>query len=214
MSEELQAFKAEVMRFRTWADGSTVPLAERSGEWAAGYLGWAKLYAAFEAFTLGSPCREWSNATTELVIYAIARDSDINHLVKSLAKSRENLLCLAERATTSPEWDAKWQIASELGHLGSATPQVEALLLKYTRDEDEYVRRCALLALAEIASPRAVELSERAWASGSEYQRVDVLYILWRTNSTRLDFYLKLAESDPSQYVAGYAARLRSGSVE
>jgi hypothetical protein len=201
------------MGFRAWTEVSPVPQAERSGEWAASYPGWAKLYAAFDAFMARSHCREWSNATTDLIIYAVARDSDINHLIKSIARDPDDLLCFAERASASPEEDAKWQIATELGHLSSDVQQVEAMLLKYVNDSDEYVRRCALLALAAIGSPVAEELAERAWACGSEYQRVDILYILWSTHSAKLDQYIASAEADPSQYVADYATQLRSGNV-
>src|SRR5579859_760873 len=158
LSTVLQMFDAEVERFRAWADDSPVPSDRRSGEWACGYQGWARLYTAFEAFVSATPCREWSDATTETVLYANARDSDNCHLARAVATRSDDLLCLAERAITSPEWDAKWQFAAELGRLGLSSPQVEELLLRFAEDDDEYVRRCALLALADIGSLHVTDL--------------------------------------------------------
>lgn len=212
MGDELQALETEVARFRRWADASPVPLRMRNGEWACGYPGWAQIYTAFDAFVATSSCRLWSEATTELILYVIARDDDNMHLVRSVARKPDDLFCLAKHAVTSPEWDAKWQIAAELGRIGADSPDVEGLLLRFVHDDDEYVRRRALLALADIESAQVAALLDGAWESGSEYQRVDVLYILWKMRSRELDHYLLLAEAAPQQYLVDYAARIRAGN--
>jgi|SRR5690348_565753 len=214
-STVLQTFDAEVERFRAWADNSPVPPTERNGEWACGYLGWARLYTAFDAFISEVPCREWSDATTETVLYAIARDSDNCYLARAVATRSDDLLCLAARAITSPEWDAKWQVAVELGRLGLSSPQVEELLLRFAEDDDEYVRRCALLALAVIGSLRVTDLVDAAWNSSvewDEYPRMAVLYALWKINAPQLNHYLTLAEADGRPRLIEYAARIRSGN--
>lgn len=215
MSTERQMFDAEVERFRAWADNSPVPPTARNGEWACGYEGWARLYTAFDAFISEVPCREWSDATTQTVLYAIARDSDNCHLARSVATRSDDVLCLAERAITSPEWDAKWQIAAKLGRLSSTSPQAEKLLLRFAEDDDEYVRRCALLALADIGSLHVTDLVEAAWntrVEWDEYPRMAVLYALWKINAPQLNHYLTLAEADGRPSLIEYAARIRSGN--
>jgi hypothetical protein len=79
-----------------------VPPERQSGERACAYENWWKIYKVFDDFVASSSCREWSEATT-LIIYAIARDSDNMHLIKSMEQKTDDLVCLAERAVTSPE---------------------------------------------------------------------------------------------------------------
>jgi HEAT repeat protein len=132
--------------------------------------------------------------------------------VRSLAKQPDDLLCLADRAVNSPETDAKWQIATELGKLGADAPQVESLLLRNMRDDVEYVRRRALLGLADMGSSRVDELVASPWESGDEFQQMAVLYALWKVGSPLSEHYLTLAEAAPSTYLAEYAARIPSGA--
>ena len=114
---------------------------------------------------------------------------------------------------------AKWQIAWQLGQLGLSLPRVEPLLLHLTDDEDEYVRRRALLALADVGSAHAADadLIERIWNSDvpwNEYSRMAVLYALWKVGSPYLDRYLALADTDRRHTLVEYAARVRAGNPE
>lgn len=212
MTDQLHALEAEVARFRAWAAASRVPPEYQSGEWAAGYPKWSRIHRAFDAFIATSPCREWTDATTELVLYAIALNDEFNYLIKSLARSPDELLCLAEHAVTSLEPDARWQVAAELGKLGSGEQQAETLLLRFMHDEDEYVRRRALLALADLGSSTVASVVDHAWTSGDEYQRDDILYILWKTNSPQLAHFLSLAVAEPPHNLDAFVARIRYNS--
>lgn len=88
---------------------------------------------------------------------------------------------------------------------------VEPLLLQFAHDEDEYVRRQALMALGTLGSPLVEDLAEAAWQTGHEYQRMAVLAALRDVQSPALDDYLARAESDGRQYLLHYAAKIRAG---
>lgn len=212
VTELRQALEAPVARFRAWA--GTIPVSERSGEWECLYSGWLEIYTTFSAFVGATSCREWDEDVAQILLYIIARDNEMNELVKDLAKRPDNLLCLGELALTSSERDAKWQLAAEIGRIERRAPQVELLLLQFAHDTDEYVRRCALMALADIGSEKVEELVAAAWKTGDMYQRMAVLYALWKVRSPQLDTYLARADIDGRQYLVEYSARVRSGNPE
>lgn len=212
MSDLGAALESEITRFSLWAD--SFPISERSGEWESLYPSWQEIYLAFSAFVDASTCPEWDEALLHKLLYIIARDNEMQRLIKDVARKPNNLVCLAQRALTSPERDAKWQLATELSHLDRRMPQVESVLLQFVHDTDEYVRRRSLIALADIESPQVEELAKLAWNTGDEYQRMAALYALWRVGSAQLDTYLTLADVDGSHFLATYAARIRSGNPD
>lgn len=214
MANLLQALETEVERFRTWADTNPVPVAQRSGVWECDYPGWSALYHAFTEFAAATRCRGWNETTAQMVLYALARDNDNSYLIRELAKNPDDLLCLAERAVNSTESDAKWQIAAELGLLGGRSPQVESLLMRFARDDDAYVRRRAVITLANIGSIHAADLAEELWSTEDEYQRMSALYALWKIGSPLLEDHLEQAEADPRPDLAAYAARVRADIPE
>lgn len=206
-----QALEAEVARFRAWAD--TFPVAERSGEWECLYDGWDGIYYAFHAFISATTCQEWDEELTQMLLYIIARDNEMEHLVKDLAQQPDNLVCLAKRAVSSSERDAKWQLAAELGHIGSRVPHAELVLLQFSRDRDMYVRRRTLTALADMGSLEVEHLVASVWETGDEYQRMAVLYALSKCGSPQLGPYLKRAEADGRQNLLGYVASIQAGNA-
>jgi hypothetical protein len=207
VSAKLKALRREVDRFHVWAD--TYPVEQRSGEWEMGYSGWDDLNKTFIAFISSSTCADWDAETTEIVLYVIARDNEMQWLIDHLAQNADNLLCLAERALESDMWEAKWQIAMALGSLESRRTEAEALLLRFAHDEDEYVRRRALLALSDLNSSHVEDLVDLAWGTGEEYQRIAVLCALYEVGSPLLEKYAMLAEADGRESLAKYAAYIR-----
>jgi hypothetical protein len=217
MAGELQALEAEVACYRAWADASGVPPEQQSGEWSSGYPGWDRINTAFDNFVAVSSWQEWDDTTTKFLLYAIACDDENRYLVRSAAKRPDDLLYLAEQAVTSPERDARWQFAAELGHLGSLFPRVEKLLLHYIHDKEEYVRRIAMMALADIGSVETEALALAMWDDGDmwqEYGRIGTLYTLWKVNSPHLEKYLLLADTDGRKYLVNFAERIRAGNLE
>jgi len=217
MTEAVRALGAEIASYRAWADASGIPIERQSGEWASLYPDWHRIYTAFDTFITVSSWPEWDDATTALLVYAIARDDENSHLIKSLARKPDDFLHLAEYAVTSPERDARWQLTARLACLDADRPRVEKLLLRYVHDDEEYVRRITLMSLADIGASHLEELAvaawnvSEAWDTESEYQRMAVLYTLNKIGSPQLGMYLALAEADGRQHLAEYAARMRNG---
>ena len=211
--QELQSLEIEVARFRAWAD--TQDPSERSGEWETEYMSWPSLYKAIDQFVATTAYQYWGGAATRLLLYALARDNEREDIVESIAQNPANLMYLAEQALYSSERGAKWQLADRISRLDPLPRAVESLLVQFARDEDEYVRRRALLALAHIGSPRVEVLVESAWNTGDEHQRIAVLCALDRIGSPQVAHYVTLAEEDGRQSLAMYAKELREkGSLQ
>jgi HEAT repeat protein len=212
MTDQLRAFEVEVARFHAWADAH--PPEQRTDDWESAYDAWPQLYGAFTAFVRATSWRQWSEATTQALLYVIARDNEMAELVKVVAENPDDLLYLAQRALASLEPDARWQIVVELSCLEPQPPQVEPLLLQFAQDEDEYVRRRALMALADVGSTHVANAVKQAWDTGDEYLRMAALYALDVMGSPELDAYLAQAESDGREQLLEYASRLRAGATE
>lgn len=207
VADVFQALDAEVDCFRAWA--ANVPVAERSGEWETFYANWEDLYNAFFAVVSATVYQDWNEATVSALLYAIARDNEGQHLAEYVGDYPDRMLYLAERAVGVAERDAKWQLVNELGELEPRSPEAEPLLLRFVRDEDEYVRRMALLALARIGSSRTEELAGLAWDDGYEYQRIAALCALDMVESPLLAEYVARPEADSGEVLPIYAAVIR-----
>ena len=208
METAWHALETEVGRFRTWADSLSD---DRASEWEPDYEGWQELRTAFDHFVSTTSCAQWTPEMVQTLLYAIARDTDTRHLVHTLAKNTDNLLCVAEKAIALAEHGGKYQLAAELGCITQRTPEAEALLLRFARDDDEYVRRRALMALADLHSSHVPELIEATWNTGIEHARMAVLYALRQIDSPQLAEYLMHAEADGRKYLTGYASKIRAG---
>lgn len=204
----VQAFAAAVARFRAWAD--TYPPEERFDGWESDYGAWPELYGAFTSYVRANSWRQWSEATSQALLYAIARDNEMAELVKVVAENPDDLLHLAQQAVAFPDSDARWQIVVELSCLEPQPPQVEPLLLQFAQDEDEYVRRRALMALADVGSAQVADLVRRAWDTGDEYQRIAAIYALDVIGSPELDTYLARAQADGREQLFEFASRIRA----
>jgi 3-methyladenine DNA glycosylase AlkC len=206
----------EVDRFKKWADA--YPPGPRSGEWECDYPDWEPLYAAVLELLDCRPVAAWSAEETQAVLYALARDNEIQYLAREIRRRHPaTLIRLAQEATRTGEPDAKWQLAEELGRLQSDGSQAEQILLQLVRDEDEYVRRRALQALARLGSSAVEELALRAWQRPHEHQqwmRMAVLWSLHRIGSPLLAGLLEDAEKDSRAYLRDFAGRVRQGQVE
>lgn len=161
-----QALEAEAAKFRAWAD--TQPIATRSGEWETNYLGWSEVYSAFEAYVQTTGNQDWDAAITVELLYLIARDNEMQTLIEEIAKRPEDVLYLAKNAVSYPDYHAKWQLAVELGELDAYKDAALKLLLLFAYDEDMYVRRRAMISLANLGSAQVEELAANAWKHGDE----------------------------------------------
>ncbi len=132
---------AEVRRFRAWAD-ATCPPDRRFGEWECDYQEWDSLYGAVLEFVAARPFESWSPEELRAVLFAVARDNEMEHLASEVRRRHPDLLApLTRESIAVGEWADRWQSAEELGWLGRAGGEEERLLLVLARDEHEYVRR-------------------------------------------------------------------------
>jgi hypothetical protein len=201
---------AEVDRFREWA--KAYPPDQRSGEWECGYTFWGSIYDAVLEFTQARAFDSWSAEELEAVLYAIARDNEIEHLSGEIRRRHPDLLlALAREAIRTGERENRWQLAEELGHVSGAG-DAESLLLILARDGDEYVRRRSLKSLARLGSPAVDELALEAWHRADpeqQWARMMVLDCLEMIGSPHLEALLRDAEKDERKYLAEFANGIR-----
>ncbi len=206
---------AEVDRFRSWAD---YPPDRRGGEWECDYEEWDRLYAAVIEFVDQKPFASWTAEEVSAVLYAMARDNEAESISDDVGeRGRDLLLDLAEASLRVGEPDAKWQLATQLGYATTDMARREELLLAFSQDDAEYVRRRGLQALARIGSSATERVALEAWARSGESQqwaRMTALWALHHVGSARLDPMLADAEGDERRPLAEFAAKVRRGDVD
>jgi HEAT repeats len=204
---------SEVARFKEWAGPE-----RQYGEWECDYENWGDLYEAVLRFVDVVPFANWSHEETRAVLFAIARDNEMEHLAEEIrGRKPETLVALAGAAVEIGEYQATWQLAEQLGQFGKASVEVERLLLILASNEDEYVRRRLLQSLARIGSPAVEELSLAEWHRADEEQqwaRMTVLWCLQKIGSPHLQALLLAAEQDGRQYLTEFAAKVKRGEVK
>lgn len=207
----------EVDRFRAWAD-ATYPPDCRFGEWECDYESWGDVYEAVLAFVATRPFGSWSLEEVRAVLYAIARDNEMQHLAMEVRRRHPDLLVpLTWASIEVGEREDRWQLGEELGQLGRAGGEEERLLLVLARDAHEYVRRRALGSLARLGSPAVEELALEAWHRPNpeqQWARMMALWCLHRVGSPQLGRFLAEAEQDLREHLRGFAGRVRRGEVD
>ena len=202
-------------RFRHWAEGISqivgIPVSHFQGEWECDFEGWTELREAVFRFLIEVPPHQWGAETCDLLLYALARDNEVELIAEEIAMAPGALLVLAKAAIPSAEVDAKWQIAEQLAQTATHLPEAESLLIILADDVNEYVRRRALLSLAKIGFRSVEDLADAAWATDDVYQRIAALTALRDVRSPRLDAFLERAEADERESLVNWAARIRRG---
>jgi hypothetical protein len=183
-----------VSEFRLWA--AVYPTEDRAAEWEAEYPEWSSLTTTFCNFLDASIPSDWDEQQEELLLYALARDNEMEVLKDELISRPIHLIALARGASLSSEPDARWQIADALGSVEANDSEVAPLLEPLLRDADEYVSRRALIALTRRGSSDLAFWATRAWDTGDEYQRMAALDALAACNSPLLPSYLDQADTD------------------
>lgn len=207
------SIQLEEARFRKWASG--YPPDRRSGEWGCDYPDWPSIYAAVtDVLSREDALAHLGESGVESILYLLARDNECETIAGALAKQPEILGAFAHAALRTGESDAKWQIAHLLGEVPTPHHDAEALLVEFVEDDDEYVRRRALLALGQMKSPRTETLAQKAWDSGLEYQRVAALRALKACGSPLLPAFLQAAMEDGRQYLVQNAREISNACGE
>jgi hypothetical protein len=141
-------------------------------EWETNYSDWGALYSAVQAEL--SLAGNLSVETTNLLLYVLARDNECETVADMLAEAPAVFTQLIEAGMEYPDSDARWQLASRLPRaLGEAARRPLAVL---RADPDEYVRRRATFALAELtASHEEFSLGELPgeWFAATDLPNID-----------------------------------------
>lgn len=206
-----------VDRFRRWADAHYP--GRSTDYWVFEYDGWDELHAAVTQFVEDVPIGRWTNEQTRAVLDAIHYNDEHLYLAREIARRRPDLLIPLANASMSvgSGYAVRWQLAEQISLMPDSTADREQVLLKFASDEDEYVRRQALKALARIGSSAAEGLALKAWSDETDAQqwsRMMALWVLRHVGSTHFARLLADAERDSREHLASYAVKLRDGDVE
>jgi HEAT repeat protein len=204
-------------RFRQWAD-SHYP-GRPTDYWVFNFDGWDELHTAVMHFVENVAMDRWSDEQMRAVLDAIHYDDEHLYLAREIGERRPDLLIPLANASMKCDsgYAARWQLADQIGRMRDPPPAREEVLLKFAHDDDEYVRRRALEALARIGSAAAEQLALKAWSVQTEAQpwtRMMTLWVLHRIGSPRLEDLLAEAERDQSSHLSEYARKIRRGEVE
>ncbi len=116
-----EALEHEVARFRSWAENHSHG---RFGEWECDYPDWGRLYTAVSDFISISNIRDWNQSVIGLLIYAIARDNECEHLAELL---REDVRSSFKTRIFEADWQGScmfWRLKGGTRH--DVDPQVVA----------------------------------------------------------------------------------------
>lgn len=178
-----------------------------SAEWESEYPEWVEVWTAAEQFAKERPVESWSAAEMDDMLYAIARDNEMEGVVDVFEAVPPTLFAVATAALERGEFDARWQLADRLGNATTDRAQAADLLVQFLGDPDEYVRRRALLAMGKLRVENIEEHVDRAWGSGMEYQRIAALHVLAEVRSRDLAAYVQRATLDGRLSVLAAAER-------
>jgi len=177
-------------------------------EWETEYDNWTTIHTIFSELIETTGPSYWSQRTIHNLLYIIARDNECEILINKLCERPKSLLFLAQEGLFYPDLDVRWQLAHYLIKISEHYSEAEEIILKFTNDRDEYVRRRAMLALGYIKSQYAEEKAIIAWNTNLEYQRIAALEVLYQIKSKKLEHYLKLALHSEFEYVRSNAERI------
>jgi hypothetical protein len=207
--------KVEAERFRAWA--ASYPEEQRGGEWEGGYDAWPELYAAVFEFAGKLPFDQWSSNQTKDLLFVLARDNETQYIARELRRQHPELLVPLTRVSIAMgEEDSRWQLAEEIGWLGTTGVPVEQLLLALANDESEYIRRRALQSLARILSPATERVALTEWNRpdpAQEWARMNALHVLNTLRSPHLESLLADAELDEREHLSAFARRMRNNET-
>lgn len=141
------------------------------------------------------------------LIYALGRDNEGENIRESLLAAPKLLTILAKHVTKSSHADAKWQIAISAAE--AKLPNAADLLRPLLTDDNEYVRRQALMAFTSLAPKEAEAIALNNLDDEFEYTRMAALHVLSSVKSPHLSASLDRLASDPNEYVRQRVRKLR-----
>ncbi|TXK80681.1 HEAT repeat domain-containing protein [Paenibacillus sp. N3.4] len=120
-------------------------------EWEPNYELWTLIYTLISKLFENSEYKDWDRKTINNLLYIIGRDNECEEIIDQLTRKPSILYPLAEEALNYHDNDTRWQFAHYLGRITQKEPRAKELIVKFSEDYVEYVRRRALAALETIA---------------------------------------------------------------
>ena len=197
--------KKEIEKFKDWSKNySNIPESKRVGEWEMEYEQWQIIEELFNDFLKTKNYKNWSIDDIKNVLYLIARNNEMEEFIEDVINEQpQSIELLIKKSFEFGESNAKWQIAINLGKVLNIE-NTKKYLEKYLNDENEYVRRRALLEIGKLNHPKIENFCKKAWNEEDEwqeYQRIAVLHVLKASNSPELEKFYTLAKEDGRQYL-------------
>lgn len=203
MADARDWLRAELDAFWEWAysiQGAQAEAILGRGEWADEYPQMPRIYEAVKevvCMLCKEPCTEQD---ADILIEAIAIDNEGEHALDICRELPDCAIeCPFRRAITSRFPDARWQIASLIGDIGDQ--RWKAYLQALLEDENEYVERRALLALAQIDPIMAEQAAFARLRHSSDYMRLAAVSVLDELHSPRLVKAIDLLRDDTFSYI-------------
>ncbi len=203
---KIRDLHAEVEKFKQWAP----PYENTSGEWECEYEGWRDLWAAAESVIERFENGAIPSDVAGDLLYAIARDNETEHLRKRLVDAPGLLFHLAAYSVAYHDPCAKWQIAVSVAEANLVN--AADLICHFLKDDDEYVRRRALLAFAPFSPAEAESIAILNLSDAFEYTRIAALHVLHDIGSSHFEEALSRLENDQNEYVRANVEQLRGAS--
>jgi len=181
-----------------------------NGEWELDYMEFGNMVSAALYVTDGLKPDEVSADTIDDLLYTIARDNECMSVIKELSPEWYSFLC--KLVLRTPYINAKWQFAECLKN-HAEDGEIKPLIFEFLESGDEYTERMALESLAVLYPDKAEEYAERFWERNiyehDEYQKIMALHILYKIGSSKLDYYLDLADNSSYEYLKMNAKEIR-----
>lgn len=159
------------------------------------------------------------------LLYLIARNEENGRLIAwfSNAEQLSNIVNLenadflklaqiASRCTHNDYTAAKYQFAAAFRKFHHLTVEIEAILLRFFDDSDEYTRRQSLISLAKFKYPQIQELLKRSWEQEEdEHHKMACLFAIdeYLKDANLMRYYLALAEKEKGQYLTAFIRQLK-----
>jgi hypothetical protein len=116
-------------------------------EWETFYTQWTLIYTLISKLIETTEYKDWNRKTLNNLLYIIGRDNECEEIIDLLTSKPSIFYNLAEEALNYNDSDTRWQFAHYLGDITQEEPRARELLIKYSEDKFEYVRRRALAVL-------------------------------------------------------------------
>lgn len=199
-------------------------LSEKNGEYETYCTKWTDIYTEFIKTIEKTDVYNVENIDYLYdMIYIIARDNECENIIDELTQYKSWFEILSKYSLNTDEYNAKWQFAHYLGQYVEKhgnNEYAKELILKFLEDENEYVKRRALLILHKILPEKIEYYSEKFWNNNfdeeiNQYQKMAVLSALYNIKSKKLKYYLNEIEkldNNKYNYLINYANEIKNNN--